>query len=73
MVLFTIVLKIYHLQYHLNEATKPFIARLASNGIEGLKSNNNLLMALNTHDGYLVNKEVADAHDLEYSDPSSIL
>ena len=57
----------------LNEATKPFIARLASKGIEGLKSNNNLLMALNTHDGYLVNKEVADAHDLKYSDPSSIL
>jgi alanine dehydrogenase len=57
----------------LNEATKPFIGRLASSGVEGLKSNKNLLMALNTHEGCLVNKEVADAHDLEYSDPSNIL
>ena len=57
----------------LNESTRPFIARLANDGVEGLRSNINLLMALNTHDGYLVNKEVADAHGLEYSDPSNIL
>ena len=57
----------------LNESTRPFIARLANDGVEGLRSNINLLMALNTHDGHLVNKEVADAHGLEYSDPSNIL
>jgi alanine dehydrogenase len=30
-------------------------------------------MALNTHQGHLVNQEVADAHDLKYSNPSNIL
>ena len=57
----------------LNESTRPFIARLANDGVEGLKSNTNLLMALNTHQGHLVNQEVADAHDLKYSNPSNIL
>ena len=57
----------------LNESTRPFIARLANDGVEGLKSNTNLLMALNTHHGHLVNQEVADAHDLKYSSPTNIL
>ena len=57
----------------LNEATRPFIARLANDGTEGLKSNSNLLMALNTYNGCLVNQEVADAHNLEYSNPSAVL
>ena len=57
----------------LNESTRPFIAKLANGGVEGLKSNTNLLMALNTHQGHLVNQEVADAHDLKYSNPSNIL
>ena len=57
----------------LNEATRPFIARLANDGAEGLKSNSNLLMALNTYNGCLVNQEVADAHNLEYSNPSTVL
>ena len=39
----------------------------------GLKSNSNLLMALNTYNGCLVNQEVADAHNLEYSNPSTVL
>ena len=57
----------------LNEATRPFIARLANDGAEGLKSNTNLLMALNTYNGSLVNEEVAVAHNLDYTDPSNIL
>ena len=57
----------------LNESTRPFIAKLANGGVEGLKSNTSLLMALNTHQGHLVNQEVADAHDLKYSNPSNIL
>ena len=55
----------------LNEATKPFILRLANNN--GIKGDSELTMGLNTHKGFLTNKEVAVAHDLDYTDSDKIL
>ena len=56
----------------LNEATKPFILKFANSGLDGLFSDEKLLMALNTFNGKLTNEEVAVAHSLEFSDPKSI-
>ena len=55
----------------LNEATKPFILKFANSGLDGLFSDEKLLMALNTFNGKLTNEEVAVAHSLEFSDPKS--
>ena len=55
----------------LNEATRPFILRLANNN--GVRGDNELIMGLNTHKGFLTNKEVAIAHDIDYTDSDKIL
>ena len=57
----------------LNEATRPYILYLANNGLVGLKDNFELKMGLNTYKGHLLNKEVAEAHNLNYSNPNKIL
>jgi alanine dehydrogenase len=57
----------------LNEATRPYILYLANNGLVGLKDNSELKMGLNTYKGHLLNKEVAEAHNLNYSNPNKIL
>jgi alanine dehydrogenase len=56
----------------LNEATKPFIHKFANIGLDGLLNDERLLMALNTYNGKLTNKEVSIAHSLEYSEPKSL-
>ena len=53
----------------LNEATRSFILRLANNGVK----DDELKMGLNTHKGCLTNKEVAVAHELDYTDSNKIL
>tara|TARA_B100000427_G_scaffold93021_1_gene76810 strand:- start:1943 stop:3037 length:1095 start_codon:yes stop_codon:yes gene_type:complete len=55
----------------LNEATRPFILRLANNN--GVKGDNELIMGLNTCKGFLTNKEVSIAHNLDYTDSDKIL
>ena len=55
----------------LNEATRPFILRLANNN--GVKGDSELIMGLNTYKGFLTNKEVATAHNLDYTDSDKIL
>ena len=57
----------------LNEATRPYILYLANNGIAGLKENPELRMGLNTHKGHLLNREVAEAHNLNHADLNKIL
>ncbi|MEC9455304.1 MAG: alanine dehydrogenase [Candidatus Neomarinimicrobiota bacterium] len=57
----------------LNEATRPYILYLANNGIAGLKENSELRMGLNTHKGHLLNREVAEAHNLNHADLNKIL
>ncbi|MEE2632456.1 MAG: alanine dehydrogenase, partial [Candidatus Neomarinimicrobiota bacterium] len=57
----------------LNEATRPYILYLANNGLVGLKDNSELKMGLNTYKGHLLNKEVAEAHSLNHSNPNKIL
>ena len=50
----------------LNIATSPFILKLASLGSD-FTTDTHLMMALNTYQGKLTNKEVAEAHDLPFN------
>ncbi|MET8815962.1 alanine dehydrogenase [Streptomyces sp. NPDC004549] len=51
----------------LTNATLPYIVSLANNGwVEALRRDAALARGLNTHDGKVVYKEVADAHGLDH-------
>lgn len=52
----------------LTNATLPYIVSLANNGwVEALRRDEALARGLNTHDGKVVYKEVAEAHGLEHA------
>jgi alanine dehydrogenase len=58
----------------LNHATLPFTLALANLGYqEALQRDANLLQGLNVHHGAITNKPVADALELSYVDPASVL
>ena len=58
----------------LNNATLPFIIKLAQQGYrQALLSDPNLLHGLNVMEGKLTCKEVAVAHGLAYTDPLTLL
>lgn len=58
----------------LNNATLPFIIKLAQQGYrQALLSDPNLLHGLNVMEGQLTCKEVAVAHGLAYTDPLTLL
>ena len=58
----------------LNHATLPFTLALANLGYrEALQKDDNLLQGLNVHHGAITNKPVADALDLPYVEPTSVL
>lgn len=60
--------------YALTNATLPYIVSLANNGwAEALRRDTALAKGLNTHDGKVVYKEVAEAHGLESVDLSALL
>jgi alanine dehydrogenase len=60
--------------YALTNATLPYIVSLANNGwVEALRRDAALGLGLNTHDGKVVYKEVAEAHGLEHVELSSLL
>ncbi|MFI6105643.1 alanine dehydrogenase [Streptomyces sp. NPDC051310] len=60
--------------YALTNATLPYIVSLANNGwAEALRRDAALARGLNTHDGKVVYKEVAEAHGLEYVDPATFI
>lgn len=60
--------------YALTNATLPYIVSLANNGwVEALRRDAALAMGLNTHDGKVVYKEVAEAHGLESIELSALL
>jgi alanine dehydrogenase len=60
--------------YALTNATLPYIVSLANNGwVEALRRDAALAKGLNTHDGKVVYKEVAEAHGLEHTDLTSLI
>lgn len=60
--------------YALTNATLPYIVSLANNGwVEALRRDAALARGLNTHDGKVVYREVAEAHGLEHVELDSLL
>jgi alanine dehydrogenase len=60
--------------YALTNATLPYIVSLANNGwAEALRRDPALAKGLNTHDGKVVYKEVAEAHGLEHFELETLL
>ncbi|MER6274184.1 alanine dehydrogenase [Streptomyces sp900105755] len=60
--------------YALTNATLPYIVSLADNGwVEALRRDAALAKGLNTHDGKVVYKEVAEAHGLEHVDLDTLI
>ena len=58
----------------LTNATLPYIVSLANNGwVEALRRDAALARGLNTHDGKVVYKEVAEAHGLEHIELAALL
>jgi alanine dehydrogenase len=52
----------------LTSATEPYILALAENGLNALNNDKGFLQGLQTHQGKLCNKAVADALNLSYED-----
>jgi alanine dehydrogenase len=60
--------------YALTNATLPYIVELADRGwVEALRRDPALARGLNTHDGQVVYREVAEAHGLEHVELASLL
>ncbi|MGW2345885.1 alanine dehydrogenase [Streptomyces sp. NPDC001661] len=60
--------------YALTNATMPYIVELANRGwAEALRRDPALALGLNTHDGKVVYKEVAEVHGLEHVELESLL
>ena len=60
--------------YALNNATLPFAISLANNGWqEAMRQDPHLLNGLNIHEGKLTYEAVAQAQNLEFIDPSSLI
>ena len=57
----------------LNNATMPYILKLANNGIAALKSDEGFLKGLNVFNGHVTCKEVAESLGLSYTDPLSLV
>jgi len=60
--------------YALTNATLPYIVELADHGwVEALRRDRALAKGLNTHDGKVVYREVAEAHGMEHVELESLL
>ena len=57
----------------LSNATLPYIERLANKGLDALKEDEGFMKGLNTYQGQVTFKGVADALDLPYVDPKTVL
>ena len=58
----------------LTSATLPYLVRVARNGVVGAaKADPALRLGLSTLDGRLVNRPVAEAHELPFTDPAELL
>ncbi len=60
--------------FALNNATLPFILRLAESGVvKALRDDSHLLHGLNIHNGLVTHEAVANAQGLDYADPLAAL
>jgi alanine dehydrogenase len=60
--------------FALTNATMPYVLKLADKGWQGACFNDAALAkGLSTHDGKLLNAEVARDLDLKYTDPTTLL
>jgi alanine dehydrogenase len=60
--------------YALTNATLPYIVELANRGwVEALRRDPALAKGLNTHDGKVVYREVAESHGLEHVELETLL
>ena len=57
----------------LNNATLPFVLRLADRGIDALRDDPHLRNGLNVLDGKITNRKVAEALDLPFHGPAELL
>lgn len=57
----------------LSNATLPYILKLANKDLQALKEDKGFMLGLNTYQGKLTYKGVADALDIAYCDPSELL
>ena len=57
----------------LSNATLPYIERLANKGLDALREDEGFMKGLNTYQGQVTFKGVADALDLPYVDPKTVL
>lgn len=56
----------------LSNATLPYLLKLANKGIVALKEDAGFMLGLNTYQGSVTYKGVAEALDLEYVDPNTL-
>ncbi len=60
--------------YALTGVTLPYLLKMTEKGIkEAMLKDSSLLLGLNTHNGYLTCRGVAEAQGLEYTNPQEIL
>jgi len=60
--------------FALNNATLPFIVRLADQGIDGAMRNDpHLMEGLNVYRGKLIHPAVAEAQEKEFSEAAKVL
>lgn len=60
--------------YALTNATLPYIVELANRGwVEALRRDSTLALGLNVHEGKVTYRQVAEAHDLEFTELSALL
>jgi alanine dehydrogenase len=59
--------------YALNNATLPYVLKLAGNGLQALRDDRHLLNGLNVHRGKVTNQAVATALGYEYREPAVAL
>lgn len=57
----------------LSNATLPYVMELANKGIQALLDDELFLLGLNTYQGHVTYQSVAEALDLEYVDPRTLL
>ena len=58
----------------LTSATLPYLVRVARDGVVGAaQADPALRLGLSSLDGHLVNRPVAEAHELPFTDPAELL
>ncbi len=60
--------------FALTNVTLPYALAIADHGwAEAMRQNRSLALGLNTHEGHLTSRPVAEAHDLDWTPPEDVL